>query len=278
MILKMKIYKHHIISLEIIAFTSLFLAICITIYYKYSTFQASIYHILTSFFFCLFDVLGKKYLNIFCDSPFQIMIKIGIMSITFLFIYDLIVFCIKGDRGLGISGIIIGIKNNFKLLNILFVIIDIILFFLGNAGIWITLYYLTPCHFILSESISEYIYYTKQAINCKDDKIKKNYSLFNLILYSTAYIINIIAALIFNEVIILNIKRLGEFTKKKILERERIDTYIASKKCKETINTLTSSKISNINEHNENDENDFPLSLINLDKINENNIEDNINE
>ena len=58
------------------------------------------------------------------------------------------------------------------------------------------------------------------------------------------------------------------------MERERIDTYIASQKIKESVNTLTSSKVSNVDAFNEND---IHLSLINLDKIDVNNIEDKIN-
>ena len=223
MILKMKIYKHHIISLEIIAFTSLFLAICITIYYKYSTFQASIYHILTSFFFCLFDVLGKKYLNIFCSSPFQIMLKIGIVSVILFFIYDLIVFIIKGDEETNISGVIIGIKNNFNLVRIIFIIIDIILDFFWNAGIWITLYYLTPCHFILSESLSEYLYYLFDFISNSD-----NYQIMHVIIYGIVYIINFFFFLVYDEIIILNFCNLNKYTKKMIQHRETIDTNLSS--------------------------------------------------
>ena len=266
-----KLYKHHYFSLYLISFTLIILFISYIVCHEDKKIFKSIwYYFIYAFLYALYDVLGKKYMDLYFSSPYNIMLKIGLLSIFILFIYDIIEYHINKEK----SGIIVGFQNNITWSNFLIFFLDIFLEFLWNLGIWLTFYYFTPCHFIISESISEYIYYTKEAIACNDDKHKKNYNIFNIILYSTAYIINIISALIFNEVIILNIKGLGEFTKKKILERERIDTYIASQKIKESVNTLTSSKVSNIDAFNEND---IHLSLINLDKIDVNNIENKIN-
>ena len=105
------------------------------------------------------------------------MFSVGLLSIFILLLYDVIEYKVNIDK----SGIILGFHKNVNISNFLLFILDIFLEFLWNLGIWLTIYYFTPCHFIISESISEYIYYTKNAINCDEDKFKKNFSLFNLI-------------------------------------------------------------------------------------------------
>lgn len=267
-----KLYKHHRFSLYIISFTLLNLFISFVICLEDNkVFKSIWYYFIYAFLYTLYDVLGKKYMNLFFSSPYSLMFSIGLLSIFILLLYDVIVYKINIDK----SGIILGFQKNVNISSFLLFFLDIFLEFLWNLGIWLTIYYFTPCHFIISESISEYIYYTKYAISCNEDKLKKNFSLFNLILYSTAYIINIIATLIFNEIIIINIKGLGDYTKKKILEREKIDSFIASQKYKGSINTLASSQASNLDIFN-GVENDLPQSLISLDKIDVNIHEDNI--
>ena len=215
-ILKMKIYMHHILSLYIIIFNSIILFICFAVDFKIGiTLKTLLYHLLTSFFFCLFDVFGKKYLNMFCDSPYEIMIKIGIISVILFLIYDIIVYSIKRNENTDISGIIIGIKNNFKISSIFLIIIDIILFFFWNAGIWLIIYYLTPCHFIISEALSEYLYYFIDFI-----KESELYKIRNIIIYGIIYILNIFFFLVYDEIIILNFWGLNKYTKIMIQERE----------------------------------------------------------
>ena len=146
--------------------------------------------------------------------------KLGIISVIIIFIYDLIAFIIKGDKESDISGVIFGFKKNFKLLNILFILLDIILCFFWNAGIWLTLYYLTPCHFIISESLSEYFYYTIDYI------LHGNYRIRDVIIHAFIYIINTFFFLVFDEIIILKCCELDKYTNKMIIERESIDKNI----------------------------------------------------
>ena len=84
---------------------------------------------------------------------------------------------------------------------------------------------------------------------------------------------NIISSLIFTEIIIINIKGLGYYTKKKINERERLDTLFTFKLARETTNTLNSSKNSNIESFIK-DENEFPQSLIISEEKDINNLEE----
>ena len=267
-----KLYKHHYFSLCLISFTLIILFISFVICHEDNKIFKSIwYYFGYAFLYTLYDVLGKKYMNLFFSSPYHLMFSIGLLSVFILLVYDIIEYNINIDK----SGVILGFRKNVNLSNFFIFLLDIFLEFIWNLGIWLTIYYFTPCHFIISESISEYIYYTKEAINCNERKFKRNFNLFNLILYSSAYIINIISAIIFNEIIIINIKGLGDFTKKKIREREKLDTFLASQKFKESTNSLKSSQASNLDTFIKL-KSDLPQSLISLDKIDVNNNEDNI--
>jgi hypothetical protein len=270
LLLKTKLYKHHYFSLGIISFTLLILIISFTICHEDDKIEKAIwYYFLYAFFYFLYDALGKKYMNLYFDSPYIMMVKIGLISSILLFIYDALAYNYYRDK----SGIIIGFKHNINSTNYIIFIIDLILEFIWNLGIWLTLYYFSPSHFIISESISEYIYYTLNSTNCKDHKKEKNYSIFNFILYSVCYLVNIISSLIFTEIIIINIKGLGYYTKKKINERERLDTLFTFKLARQTTNTLNSSKNSNIESFIK-DENEFPQSSIISEEKDINNLEE----
>ena len=221
----MRIYKHHIFSLYIIIFTSTILIISFVLNHNILVIiKIVFYNLLISLFFCLFDIFGKKYLNMLCDSPYQIMLKIGILSVIILLIYDIIVLIIRGDENTDISGIIIGFKNNLIKPNFTYIILDILLCFLWNGGIWLTLYYLTPCHFIISESISEYLYYINDFILGNNE-----YETRDIIIYGIVYILNIFCFLVYDEIIILNIWDLNKYTKYIIQKRETIDMDLSMK-------------------------------------------------
>ena len=255
-ILKMKIYRHHIFSLYIIIFNSLILFICFTIEFEISiTFKTILYHLLTSFFFCLFDVFGKKYLNMFCDSPYEIMLKIGIISVILFLLYDIIVYSIQKEENTDISGIIIGIKNNFNVSSIFLIILDIILFFFWNIGIWLILYYLTPCHFIISEALSEYLYYFFDFI-----KKNENYRVRNVIIYGIIYILNLFFFLVYDEIIILKFWDLNKYTKIMIQEREERES-VKTENTSSTKRELMDISINSINdEDDKNNINSYPES------------------
>ena len=223
-ILNVKIYSHHKFSLGIISFTLLILTISFIIYTdEDKIIKALWFYFLNAFFYCLYDVLGKKYMLLYFHSPYNTMLYIGLINSCILIIYDVISFIYFKEY----NGIIKGFQENF---NFSFVYIFsgiIFLEFLWNLGIWLTIYFFNPCYFIISESISETIYYIFDLLIYGN---KNNFSLFNIILYSISYFINIISSLIFNEIIIINCFGLSQFTKKKIEERERLDTLIAFKR------------------------------------------------
>ena len=152
----------------------------------------------------------------FYNTPYFMIFIIGIINVFLLLVFDLFAYIFNRE----ISGIIIGFKNNItSALNFFEFILDLIVEFIWNLGIWLTVYYFTPCHFFISEYISEYIYYMRNAFNSDDNF----YSTVNIIIFSIAHLINLFCSLVYNEVIIINLWALDYNTKKRIQERMKID-------------------------------------------------------
>ena len=81
------------------------------------------------------------------------------------------------------------------------------------GGIQLTIYYFTPCHFIISESIS-------QIISTFVNDTIVDFPLYEKIIIYIMFIIIIFATLIYNEVIIIKICSLNYNTKKYIRLRQ----------------------------------------------------------
>ena len=110
------------------------------------------------------------------------------------------------------------IELNFKKTKLypLIFIGDVISAFLWIAGINLTVYFFTPCYFIISESISQ-ILSTLINNTLEGSSVGIKVSIYIL------FAIIIIAALIYNEVIIVNLWNLNKNTRKNIIEREGIE-------------------------------------------------------
>ena len=158
------------------------------------------------------DVLGKLYMVKFFISPYLFMFLIGSINSILLLIYDFFAYFINPD----VSGIIIGFQNNILSVGDVFLfILDLMVQCIWNLGIWLTVYYFTPCHYFISEYISEYVYYMITAV----EKNEGFYSTVNIVIFSISYFINFLCGLFFNEVLILNLFGLDYNTKKRIEER-----------------------------------------------------------
>ena len=149
------------------------------------------------------------------------MLIIGAFACIPMLIYDIIVYLAKPD----ISGIIIGFKENITSVKYFFLFfVETIFQFFANLGIFWTIYYFTPFHFIISEFISEiFNYYIKMIQSGKGNKYDFIYYTINIIIFSVVFFINLVCSLIFNEVIILKFCKLEIYTKKYIHKRARSD-------------------------------------------------------
>ena len=223
LILKNKLYRHHFISLIIMIFNLILIFISYFMYFKMDSFKVILYYSIYNLLFCLSYSFGKKYLNIFYITPYYLMVNIGIITCFILLIYDIIAYLIVKENNINIHGIILGFKNNFNLSFIFFFILDIIIYFLTNIGIWLTVYYFTPFHFIICEYISEYIYYAFDYLIKAHD-----YKYEDILLYCFVYVINFFFCLVFNEIIIIKFWNIDYNTKKNIEKREKEDTLLTS--------------------------------------------------
>ena len=246
-ILKTSIYRHNLLSLIIILFNLLLISISYIHYFLTKTISVTIYYLFNNFLLCLLYVFGKKYLDSFYVSPYNLILYIGIICSFIFLVYDLIVYLIVRDNNDNIHGIILGFQKNGSSSFVILFLLDIIFSFSCNIGIWLSIYYFTPFHFIISELISEYIYYTYDWLFGDSD-----YEAGNIILYSLIYLINLFLSLVFNEIIILNFCDLDFNTKIKIEQREKKDKILANGDFNLSYNS--NSSIKNINERKEEQE------------------------
>ena len=231
LLLKQKLFKHHFIFIGIMAIILLIL-FCISIPFLKTEYilKSCGYFFVFSLLFALFAILGKSYMIKFYKSPYFSMLVIGIVCSTFLLIYDTLAYFLGGDKRDKISGIIIGFQNNIHSVGDVFkFILELFVQSLTSFGLWLTMYYFTPCHYFISEYIAEFISFLIKAV--KNYGNEELYSIVNIIIYSIVSFINIICCLFFNEVLILNICNLDDNTKKRIMQRMQIeeDSYNINK-------------------------------------------------
>ena len=223
-ILHQKFYRHHFISFGCI--TIMLIIIFILSFPYLEEIGASIlYFFLYEMFFGLYDVLIKKYLNVFYKSPYYSMFWFGLLTSGLLLFYDIIAYFVNPS----VSGIIIGFQDNINSAGDFFLfLLDLLVEYIWNLGIWLVIYYFTPCHYFIPEFISQYFYY---MLNATDENNRNDnfYSTINCTFISICFILNIIFILIFNEVIILNFCKLDYNSNKRIKEREKGEFNITKK-------------------------------------------------
>lgn len=226
--LKFSIYSHQILSLTI-------LIICLIPYFietfifdknKNKIFLIIIYFFSVQILFCLSNVLGKKYLNIYIEDIFLLLFKMGIIGWIPLLIYDSI-FHLFSSQDTSFHGIIpffidlFSDKDELSKKIILF-FLDLFCSFLQEMSLWLTVYYFTPCHLFISEVFGEFTDTTlKMFVNY--DQNPKQYHIIQEITFYILYPIVIFFVLIFNEIIILNFCELNKNTKYQLNIRQKVD-------------------------------------------------------
>ena len=148
------------------------------------------------------------------------MFAIGAISLTLIIIYEIIT-CLAFSIDEVFNGVFFQIKKNFQEIKLypLIFIADIISAFLWLAGIHLTIYFFTPCHFITSESIS-------QILSTIINNTLEAYSVSIRVIIYILFVIIILASFIYNEIIILNFCRLNVNTKKKIEVRSNSEVEL----------------------------------------------------
>ena len=231
-LLAFSLYIHQKFSL-LILFLCLIIIIIESIYYNKETmtfikfFKSFIYYFSFELFYALVNTLGKKYLTKFIDNVYLFLLKIGIISIIPLLIYDLIAYYSGiDDKYHGI------IRLLFFKLNILDIFLNLIFDILYFLGIWLTIFYFSPCHLIALLLLEDFLniifflYFSDYGVN--DEIFKDIYNQEQEITFYIVYPIIFLAVLIFNEIIIINFCGLNYNTKFYIIEREKAESDINS--------------------------------------------------
>ena len=192
LILKQKLYKHNYVSAGIIASILLILIIITLINMDKGIILPSIlFYFFMEICFGFYDILTKKYFVIYLDTPYFLMLVIGIINLFIILILE----------------------------------------WIWNLGIKLTIYYLTPCHYFITDYINEFIYYVIEVIKKKTDESENDgiFTTVNIIIFFISFSINFFCCLVFNEVIILNFFGLDYNTKKRIQKRMDKDSEILMK-------------------------------------------------
>ena len=214
LILGLKIYRHQIFSLIIIIVCNVITIILTLIGEDNSNIVVNmvLMFVILSLY-ALYNVLEKRYFNRFMDSPYHLMFVIGFISLIIILLYETITVLAFGkDRVF--NGVFYQIElniQNIRLYPLLF-IGDVLSAFLWIGGIQLTIYFFSPCHFIISESVSQIL---STIIN---NSLENHATYIKAIVY-TLFLIIFLAALIYNEVIIINLFSLEKNTQKHIENR-----------------------------------------------------------
>ena len=244
-ILGFKIHRHQIVSTIIIIICTILNIILILIKTKFSwsilfdmVLMALIYSL-----FALYNVLEKRYFNKYMDSPYHLMFVIGVISLIIILFYETItVLAFSKDESF--NGIFLQLEINFKNSNyyILLFIADILSAAIWMLGIHLTVYFLTPCHLNISDSIA-------QILSTFIDNALEGYDTYIKIIIYILFIIIIFASFVYNEIIIINVCSLNKYTQKYIENRANIEKDIMLNEGRESQssnNSLPENGINNV--------------------------------
>ena len=220
-ILGERLYTHQILSSIVIVISIFIITILFLIKDELSNkiFINIIMIIVVTCLFALYNVLEKKYYNIYMDSPYHLMFVIGAYALTLIIIYEIITVIFFGFD-CKFNGVFYQFEKNcqkYKGIYFLLFIADVLSAFIWIGGIQLTVYFFTPCHFIISESIS-------QIISTFINNTIKGFPIYEKIIVYLFFIIIIISTFIYNEVIIINVFSLNKNTKRYINLRQLNDT------------------------------------------------------
>ena len=163
LILKTKIYKHQYVS-----FISITLCLLVFIIRNMILKKATMKKFIISFFlylvifglYALFDILTKIHFNIDLNVPYHFMFFIGFFSLIMLIPFELIYY-FKFDGNVDFLGksIIKEIIENFSSRSHYFLlfIFDLFSGLIRLGGMTLTIYYFSPCHFVISQVLTQII-------------------------------------------------------------------------------------------------------------------------
>ena len=244
-LLKNEIFKHQILSMSIAVIGIIILFVPVSLIIQKKDIFLNILNFFSSMSYSLFLVMIKYLTHYYYFSPLLCLLFIGIISIIITFFIFLFYSLIKYIDFTFISDNFELSKNEMGAKFYIYFVLGLIF----SSGLQVftiyVIYYFSPILLTVTDSISPMLSW---VINCIQ-KGPGKYAYINIIFKSIGYLMQLIAGLIYNEIIICNFYGFNEYTKKYLQEREN----------KETISLrMTENSIKN-NGLNENlKDNDYP--------------------
>ena len=220
-ILKYRYHIHHFITFGLNTLTYI-VKYLLTIFLSNS--QSYIgthiwFYFIFSVTYCILLVFGKYYMDKYNRLPYFLMLIIGAVIGIILISIAIVKYLAISE-----SQIFKGFYDNIIMRDskkyVFLFLADIFSQFIYNLGLWITVYYFTPCHTIISENMMEIYYYIYDYNDNKAYWLEKDFY-WNFWLMPLILVINLFCSLIFNEIIILKFCGLDFYTKVRIQERVR---------------------------------------------------------
>lgn len=228
-------YSHHCFSIILMSIGKIGLYIILMIQFIQSEEENAMRDFIIPFIidfflyliFTFFLIKSKIIIEKYFISPYEMIFYLGLLGAILLLIFEPITFfikcnnehsllCYKGKLG----GIINGIKQLSSIKG-LFASLGIMLsLFLTTLGLWMTVAYLSPSHYLTSESIGAF------GLNIVNECYRNNKLLKNPLFYIFPFI-TIFACFIYNEILIINACNLNYNTRKSIIERQSSESNIS---------------------------------------------------
>ena len=211
-ILKSKFYKHQYLCLMIIVILGII--INIDLYFYQNELKIDIIEVVIKYFseviFSLCIVLNKFTIEKKFASPYEICFIQGVINL-FLYIICLLIFKDLDD--------FFSYWNEINNIEIYLFLILMLIQFIFNLFIFITLKYFTVCHILIIIVIAELEPFCRDLVNNN----------FNSIIIIIEFICLLFILLIFNEIIEINCCGLQKNTKKNIIKRAEIELEMSIK-------------------------------------------------
>ena len=226
-ILGNKLYLHHLFSMILITICILGLYILLIIKFiednEYKIFRdivfPTILNIIVYSIFCFHLVKAKQLIEKYFITPFLLIFSLGSFGLILLLIFEPFTFLISCENKIicyegHFAGIISGFNQLTNIKEAIIAFFCAVFLFMTAFGLWLTVIYLSPSHFLTSDSIITI------GLNIMIDCYNGEIELLNNPLFYILSIFTIFGCLIYNEIIIIYVFGLEHNTRKEILKRE----------------------------------------------------------
>ena len=244
-ILKNDIFKHQILSMSIAFVGLIILFIPTSLKINENDILINIISFFSSITYTLFLVMIKHLTHNYYFSPLLCILFIGLISIMLSFIGFTIYSLIKYQDFSFIIDSLDFSKNEMGYKFYIYALVGLIFGACLQLFTVYVVYYFSPILLTVTDSISPMLSWVIKLIQKGPDKNPY----LEISIKSIGYLIQLIAGLIYNEIIICNFCGFNEYTKKYLQEKGNQE-LIALRK---TENSIKNGEIKDLNENKEND-------------------------